>query len=44
MSALYGSRLRSVREERGLRQVDVAVKLNMSAAWGSHALHCQLSR
>jgi transcriptional regulator with XRE-family HTH domain len=31
MDRLYGARLRAVREERGLRQVDVAVNLEMSA-------------
>lgn len=31
LSRMYGSRLRAVRKERGLRQVDVAAKLEMSA-------------
>jgi transcriptional regulator with XRE-family HTH domain len=31
MSRLFGSRLRAVREQQGLRQVDVAEKLGMSA-------------
>jgi transcriptional regulator with XRE-family HTH domain len=31
MDRLYGTRLRAVREERGLRQVDVAAGLDMSA-------------
>lgn len=31
LSKLYGARLRSVRQDRGLRQVDVAAELGMSA-------------
>lgn len=31
LSRLYGARLRAVREEHGLRQVDIAAKLGMSA-------------